>query len=92
MANLIGKPLAQGVGVGFEKEMKSVKKGIVKSTDMDLDVDVPSDNGNGSSTNGANKGGNIIYFTQNNNSPKSLSRLEIYRQTKNALANVQGVK
>ena len=34
---------------------------------------------------------NVIYFTQNNNSPKSLSRFEIYRQTKNALANIQGV-
>ena len=91
MANLIGKPLAQGVGVGFEKEMKSVKKGIVKSMDMDLNVDVPRGNNNtGPKTNGSS--GNVIYFTQNNNSPKALSRLEIYRQTKNALANVQGVK
>lgn len=91
MANLIGKPMAQGVGVGFEKEMKNVKKGIVKSMDMDLGVEVPGNN-NGSTANGTSKSGNVIYFTQNNNSPKALSRLEIYRQTKNALANVQGVQ
>lgn len=91
MANLIGKPMAQGVGVGFEKEMKSVKKGIIKSMDMDLNVS--NESNVGSTANGATgKSGNIIYFTQNNNSPKSLSRLEIYRQTKNALANLQGVQ
>lgn len=91
MANLIGKPMAQGVGVGFEKEMTSVKKGIVKSMNMDLNV--PQGNNNTTPTaNATGVNGNIIYFTQNNNSPKALSRLEIYRQTKNALANVQGVK
>lgn len=91
MANLIGKPMAQGVGVGFEKEMKNVKKGIVKSMDMDLGVNMSGNNNVGTTTNGTNRNGSVIYFTQNNNSPKALSRLEIYRQTKNALANVQGV-
>lgn len=39
-----------------------------------------------------NNGGNITYnFTQNNNSPKALSRLEIYRQTKNQLNFATGV-
>lgn len=90
MANLIGKPLAQGVGVGFEKEMKDVKKGIVKSMDMDLGINTSGSSGS-SINNGASGVGNNIYFTQYNNSPKALSRLEIYRQTKNALAAVQGV-
>lgn len=93
MANLIGKPMAQGVGVGFEKEMKNVKKGIIKSMDMDLETNISRENSTiGSTTTGAKGRSGNIYFTQYNNSPKSLSRLEIYRQTKNALANVQGVQ
>lgn len=44
-------------------------------------------NGGFNSSNGGNgaASGNTINFYQTNNSPKSLSRLEIYRQTKNAL-------
>lgn len=38
-----------------------------------------------SSSAGTVSSGNTINFYQTNNSPKSLSRLEIYRQTKNAL-------
>lgn len=34
---------------------------------------------------GSIKGGNVYNFTQTNNSPKSLSRYEIYRQTKNLI-------
>lgn len=34
---------------------------------------------------------NNYNFTQNNNSPKALSRLEIYRQTKNQLDFAKGV-
>lgn len=90
MANLIGKPMAQGVGVGFEKEMKSVKTGIVKSMNMDFGVNTIGNNTTAPTANVTSRKGNVIYFTQNNNSPKSLSRLEIYRQTKNALANLQG--
>ena len=36
-------------------------------------------------------GGNQINFTQNNYSPKALSRMEIYRQTKNQLSMMKGV-
>ena len=89
MASWIGKPMAQGVGVGFEDEMQDVKKGIVKSMDMKLDVNNPTINSSGGSVSAGY--GKNIYFTQYNNSPKALSRLEIYRQTKNALATVQGV-
>lgn len=35
---------------------------------------------------------NSYNFTQTNNSPKALSRLEIYRQSRNLLAATQGVK
>ena len=43
---------------------------------------------NSTAVNNSNSSNNtkiINNFTQNNNSPKSLSRLEIYRQTKNLL-------
>ena len=39
------------------------------------------------------KGGDTVYnFTQNNTSPKALSRYEIYRQTKNLISAMNGVK
>lgn len=38
-----------------------------------------------------NKGGNSYNFVQNNYSPKALSRLDIYRQTKNQFAQMKGV-
>jgi len=34
--------------------------------------------------------GNQLNYTQNNYSPKALSRVEIYRQTKNQLSTVKG--
>lgn len=38
------------------------------------------------------KGGDTVYnFTQNNTSPKALSRYDIYRQTKNLIRAVKGV-
>ena len=40
--------------------------------------------------NGVNPvGGNTYQFTQNNYSPKALSRIEIYRQTKNQLSAIE---
>ena len=36
------------------------------------------------------KGGNVYTFTQNNYSPKALSRLDIYRQTKNQFSAAKG--
>lgn len=41
--------------------------------------------------NGA-KGGTVYNFTQNNTSPKALSRYEIYRQTKNLINAAKGAK
>lgn len=41
---------------------------------------------------GIPKGGDTVYnFTQNNTSPKALSRYEIYRQTKNLISAAKGV-
>ena len=51
-----------------------------------LDVNAEGQNGEQSST------GNVYNtFTQNNYSPKALSRMEIYRQTRNQIAQVKGV-
>ena len=46
--------------------------------------------GGSSGNNGGNGGQTVINFTQNNTSPKALSRLEIYRQTKNLLDMPRG--
>ena len=35
------------------------------------------------------KAGNVYQFTQNNYSPKALSRIDIYRQTRNQFANIE---
>lgn len=43
---------------------------------------------NGADVNGA--GGPTISFTQINNSPKALSRIDIYRQTRNQIAQMKG--
>lgn len=40
---------------------------------------------------GNTTGGNVYNFNQTNNSPKALSRFEIYRQTKNLINAVKGV-
>lgn len=42
--------------------------------------------------NGGAKGGTVYNFTQNNTSPKALSRYEIYRQTKNLINAAKGAK
>lgn len=94
----IGKYMAEGVGVGFEVGMEDVKKDINKALTFTKDsLSIPSLNLNGVNYNGgyaSNSGmqGNnqTINFYQTNNSPKSLSRLEIYRQTNNALNRVKG--
>ncbi len=45
----------------------------------------------GTTTGGATRGGVVNNFYQTNNSPKSLSRVEIYRQTKNLLGYAGGM-
>ena len=48
-------------------------------------------NQNGEIVNGSAASGGAVYqFTQNNYSPKALSRVEIYRQTKNQFATLKG--
>ena len=74
---------AQGYAEGFEDSMSAATKSIYDS--MDFDPTRPRPRGSGGSGGVVSGGGRgNVYFTQNNYSPKALSRAEIYRQTKNA--------
>lgn len=75
---------AQGYAEGFEDSMNEAKQGIYDA--MDFNPDTPRRPRGGSPAAAAGGGRGVVYFTQNNYSPKSLSRTEIYRQTKNAAA------
>ena len=62
--------------------------------ELDSMIRVPLNNTFNSQNEGNNIGKNSpsqINFTQNNYSPKSLSRYEIYRQTKNQISQLKGV-
>jgi phage-related protein len=67
---------------GFSPSMSTIK---AKSISVGKDISGGSDSGN---TNGTNK---EITFIQNNNSPKALSPVEIYRNTRNLLSKTQKV-
>lgn len=77
----MGAYSAQGYAEGFEDSMDEAKRGIYDA--MDFDPRNPHSGGTGGSA-GFTGSGRVVYFTQNNYSPKALSRVEIYRQTKNA--------
>lgn len=86
MRDEIGKYLAEGIGVGFTAEMGDTIKNMKSS--LSGVVGVASSGLQGTS------GGGIVNnytFNQTNNSPKSLSRIDIYRQTKNQIRQLQGV-
>ncbi len=54
---------------------------------------IPSVNvgSNGSKINQNGSGAPTVAFTQNNYSPKALSRIEIYRQTRNQINQIKGL-
>lgn len=100
MRDQIGKYLALGVaeGVDMYKDkvhaaMKRLATEAQDVSDIDdiIDIDdvkkhMPKPNPGGGGTGGSTTNNNNTYnFVQNNNSPKALSRLEIYRQTKNLI-------
>ena len=93
MRDEIGKYIPKGIAVGIEANAKSVLNtmknlsadlvGSTKTTLLNSSKDLKFDA----------KKPNVVYnFYQTNNSPKHLSRLEIYRQSKNLLqyANIGG--
>lgn len=83
----MGEMFAAGLVKGIENGRRDVQSAIEGLTASSLDG--ASVGLNGRSGTGA-AGGKSIVFTQNNYSPKALSRREIYRQTHNILAYAGG--
>ena len=80
---------AEGYGEGFTEQMDSLRRSLAASVPMDAIAKASgriSYGGNKTTNQNVNQ-----VFNQYNTSPKALSRLEIYRQTKNALAFSKGV-
>ena len=91
-ADEVGKWIPKGVAVGIDanadsalKSMKNLSAELVATARGGLTNASTSLNSSGS------MGGVVNNFTQINNSPKPLSRLEIYRQSKNLLGYAGGV-
>ena len=77
MRDLIGKNLIRGAIVGIEAESGNLY------TTMRNVVDSTVSTAQGGVSSGVQPArGTVVYFTQNNNSPKALSPYEVYRQTK----------
>ena len=77
MRDLIGKNLIRGAIVGIEAE-----SGNLYATMRNVVDNTVSMAQGGASSGVQSAGGTVVYFTQNNNSPKALSPYEVYRQTK----------
>ena len=91
-ANEVGKWIPKGLAVGIDanadsalKSMKNLSTELVGTARNGLASSSASLNASGST------GGVVNNFYQTNNSPKALSRLEIYRQSKNLLGYAGGV-
>lgn len=95
----IGKWIPEGVAVGIRD---NAKKALNASRDMAKRLiptaeTLKNDARNATPAFGSGaagqavSAGNTTIFNQYNNSPKALSRLEIYRQTKNQLAFARGI-
>ena len=86
----------QGMAKGIEKS-RSLIQGAIKNVSGDMVINpnvnamLNGNNNNSDSAISSSSNQNITYnFNQTNNSPKSLSRFEIYRQSKNLLSTVKG--
>lgn len=86
MRDEIGKWIPAGIAVGIDNNAKSVLDSMRDLTTMT--VEATRDGLNDGVSSGF--GGVVNNFYQTNNSPKSLSRLEIYRQTHNLLGYAGG--
>lgn len=86
MRDEVGKMLGLGLAEGIDDS-----RAAVQAATRNMQSDVLGGWPSGSSpTNAPRAGGASINFTQNNYSPRALSRREIYRQTHNALLFVGG--
>ena len=92
MRDKVGKSIPEGIAVGIEKNAKSVLSSI---KDLTMGTVNAAKNGLNSasfalSSGSGISGGTVNNFTQIINSPKQLSRLDIYRQSKNLLGFAGG--
>ena len=85
----VGRWIPAGIAEGIEDNLAVVRQAVRDALDI-LDFSLPDFNLRGSSNNSSCSGSPIV-FNQYNNSPKALSRLEIYRQTQNQLRAAKGV-
>lgn len=86
MRDQVGKFLAEGIGVGFDKEMPATIKSM--KTSLADAVSLPQTSLEAAGVTGS---GTTYNFYQTNNSPKALSRIDIYRQTRNQFQQLQEV-
>ena len=77
----IGEYMAQGLGIGFADEMKSVNKDIQGAIPTSFGGSI---RGGSIGAPGAGTSGSSVNVTQNIYSNKPISAYEVYRQTKNA--------
>lgn len=92
MEKEVGRWLPEGIAVGISKNAKSVL-GAMKDLAVNTVGSARAGLGTATATLGGSKavGGGVVYnFNQVINSPKQLSRLDIYRQSKNLLGYAGG--
>ena len=95
LAAEVGRWIPAGIGAGIQKyakvaysamtEMARNAVGAANAEFADSTFDVPGADVPNGGTGRPGRGGKTFIFNQYNNSPKALSRAEIYRNTKNAL-------
>lgn len=98
-----GRWLTEGLAIGITDSVQDVVKSVKSVSNaamstLKTNIDVVPDlsnvsgqiNGTAAKTGGSNSVINNYTFNQTNNSPKALSRFDIYRQSKNLL-NAKGV-
>lgn len=93
MRDEIGRWLPEGIAVGIDENAKSVlnsMRNLAAGTVNSAREGLASAGGGLRSTGTIGGGGVVNNFTQVINSPKQLSRLEIYRQSKNLLGFAGG--
>ena len=89
MRDEIGAMLAEGIGVGFTGQIKdtvNTMKNSLGGTVSTLQSGISSVGFGGVPGVVGSSGGVVNNFYQTNNSPRALSRIEIYRQSKNLLS------
>lgn len=89
MADEVGKWLPEGIAMGIDKNAKSV---LSSMKNLATDAVGATRSGLTTGSGGVLGSGVVNNFTQVINSPKQLSRLDIYRQSKNLLNYAGGVR